>query len=180
MLRGGEKTGLAHVAAATKPAAKAASMKERQSSLLERIRAKEAATALAHETAPSKEEAYRGALLSKLPEIVDIMLALQSTARAGAASTVLAASTYVSLNNLTAKIRDSLRIPFSDREIKDAVRTLADVVPAWCKVSEAGHGSGHASRMVVVRLVPLAAADGGSGLGRDDILAAIAGARRPQ
>lgn len=87
---------------------------------------------------------------------------LQSTSNRSS-TTSLPASIHISLLQLITKIRDSMRIPCSNKEIADAIRLLPSIVPSWCKVSEVRN-------VVSVRLVPLQTAGmTGGQLSRDEV-----------
>ncbi|KAK9478811.1 hypothetical protein V1514DRAFT_367373 [Lipomyces japonicus] len=132
------------------------SVAKRQSSLLERIKLKQATKALQVANSPDPQVINQITLLCRAKLIIDILIHLQI----GAGPLGIA---ITSIRKVIEAVRDSLRNQvFTENEIRQTIELLATVIPNWCTVSLARD-------LASVKLVGLAMC----GLSRVKIIAII-------
>lgn len=108
---------------------------KKQGSVLDRIRAKEAAAKEAKKFEESPEVRYRKYLESKLPSIATVIAGLRKPSRQGQGETL-------ALEHVLSKVRDSVKITISPKETEGALRLLAQKLPEFCTITTVGKVTG--------------------------------------
>ncbi|KAF2757691.1 hypothetical protein EJ05DRAFT_397816 [Pseudovirgaria hyperparasitica] len=104
------------------------SASSRGSSLLDRIRAKQAAAAASPKKQLSKQELARKAALSRASEVLDIITLIAQEKRRGDSTASM------SLSSLVQQVQQSVRTPIGEDEICCVVDTLADIAQEYVKI----------------------------------------------
>lgn len=108
---------------------------KKQGSVLDRIRAKEAAAKEAKKFEESPEARHRKYLESKLPSIATVIAGLRKPSRQGQGETL-------ALEHVLSKVRDSVKITISPKETEGALRLLAQKLPEFCTIKTVGKVTG--------------------------------------
>lgn len=104
-------------------------------SVLDRIRAKEAAAKEAQKFAETPESLHRRYIESKLPSIAAIVAGLRKPSREGSGQTL-------ALHHVMSKIMDSVVTTLSPSEAEGALRMLAEKLPEFCTLTTVGKVTG--------------------------------------
>ncbi|RUS15853.1 hypothetical protein BC937DRAFT_91899 [Endogone sp. FLAS-F59071] len=110
--------------------AKPATGKSSMSALLERIRAKEKKKTEETMYGESPEKTQRRTMMSRLPDIVDSISFVFSSAK----------KNVMYLRDVGKKVSESYKIPLSEAEAEEHLRLLTEIVPDWCRLSSVDNG----------------------------------------
>ncbi|KAG2186760.1 hypothetical protein INT44_002986 [Umbelopsis vinacea] len=106
-------------------------IKSRTSSLLERIRAKQQKKQEDEMYEPSPETIQRNILLSRLPDMVDSIYYMYTSAKRN----------VMFVREVSRKLSESYKVPLSESEAEAHITLLAEVAPKWCSIAVADTGS---------------------------------------